>query len=217
MKDKATIILLLSAVLLYGCLDDDANPLSAREEQLIGLWRLDIAAVDDDDFEFSYEFERNKRVTHRIGGAFLEALRDRPELADVNFGELSNLDGGTVRLRGEWALAADTLDVVFDSIDVSVFGPVPFVGRRSLPVYSADLPEDGDYEITYACGITDTELTLAGESLTVGVPLDQAAEEQLPPEGLGPVGTEAIRMVGEFLLQIIRQEDLNQVTLTRAR
>ena len=217
MRIRAIFGLLLSAGLLLACLDDDVNPLSAGEEQLLGLWRLDVAAIDDEDFEFSYEFERNKRVSHRVGGAFLEALRDRPELSEVDFGELNNLDGGTIRLRGEWALAGDTLEVVFDTIDVSVFGPVPLLGRLSLPVYSADLPDDGDYEISYAYQVTDSELTLAGESLTVGAPLDQAAEEQLPPEGLGPVGAEAIRMMGEFLVQIIRDENLNQVTLARAR
>ena len=214
---KGAFGLLLSAALLLGCSDEEINPLSAREEQLVGLWRLDLAAVDDEDFEFTYEFERDKGVTNRVGGEFLKTLRERPELAEVDFKELENVDGGTVQLRGRWNLVGDTLDVVFESLDVTVFGSVPVLGRLSVPVYFANLPEDRDYEITYTCEITDDELTLEGQALTVGVPLDQAAESQLPAEGPGVVGMEAIRMMADFLLQVVRQENLNQATFSKVK
>ena len=208
---------LLLSTLLLGCSDEEINPLSAREEQLVGLWRLDLAPVDDEDFEFTYEFERNKRVTNRVGGEFLKTLRERPELAEVDFGELKNVDGGTAQLRGQWTLIGDTLEVVFENLDVTVFGSVPVLGQLSVPVYFMDLPEEQDYEITYTCEIADDELILDGQALTVGVPLDQAAESQLPAAGLGPVGLEAIRMMADVLLQVVRQENLNRVRFSKVK
>ena len=210
--------LLLGVALLGGCLEDESNPLSAREEQLVGLWRLDIpAAVDAEDFEFTYEFKRDKSAVNRIGGAFLEKLQEQPELAEVDFGELENVDGGTVELRGSWSLAGDRLEVVFETIDVVLFGRVPVLGRLSVPVYYDELPAEQDYEVVYTYQIDGDELTLKGQSLTVGVPLDEEAEGGLPAEGLSPAGEQAIEMMADFLLQVVRQENLDQVTFTRAR
>ena len=218
MIGKGITALLLGAVLLTGCLEDESNPLSAQEEQLVGLWRLDIPAeIDAEDLAFTYEFKRDKSAVNRIGGAFLKKLQEQPELADVDFGELENVDGGTVELRGRWALAGDRLEVVFETIDVVLFGRVPVLGRLSVPVYFAELPAEQDYEVVYTYQIDGDQLLLKGQSLTVGVPLDEGAEGGLPAGELDPAGAEAIEIMADFLLQTVRQEDLDQVTFTRAR
>jgi len=218
MIGKEVIALLLGVALLSGCLDDESNPLSAREEQLVGLWRLDVPAeIDPEDFEFTYEFKRDKSAVNRIGGAFLKKLQEQPELAEVDFGELENVDGGTVELRGSWSLAGDRLDVIFETLDVVLFGRVPVLGRLSVPVYYAELPAGGDYEVAYTYRVDGDVLTLKGESLTVGVPLDEAAEGGLPDGELGPAGAAAIETMADFLVRVVRQEELDQATFTRAR
>ena len=47
--------------------------------------------------------------------------------------------------------------------------------------------------------------------------VDEAAEGEQPAEELGPVGAQAIEMMADFLLQVVRQENLRQVAFTRAR
>ena len=218
MIGKGITALLLGVALLGGCLDEESNPLSAKEEQLVGLWRLDIpAGVDAEDLEFTYEFKRDKSAVNQIGGAFLKKLQEQPELAEVDFGELENVDGGSVELRGRWSLVGDRLEVVFETIDVVLFGKVPVLGRLSVPVYFAELPAEQEYEVAYTYEIDGDQLTLKGQALTVGVPLGEVAEGELPAEELGPAGAQAIRMMADFLLQVVRQENLHQVTFTRAR
>lgn len=215
---KSLLPLLLGIALLTGCTADEDNPLSAKEEQLVGLWRLDIpAAIDAEDFEFTYEFKRDKSAVNRIGGAFLKKLQEQPELAEVDFGELENVDGGAIELRGRWNLAGDRLDVLFETIDVVLFGRVPVLGRLSAPVYFAELPAEQDYEVAYTCEIDGGHLTLKGQSLTVGVPLDEAAADELPPADLSPAGARALAMVADFIRQTVRQENLNQATFSKAR
>lgn len=62
------------------------------------------------------------------------------ELGEVDFGELENVDGGNVKWTGEWKEigAGDSLEVVFETITVELFGRLPIIGKVTIPVYLAD-------------------------------------------------------------------------------
>ena len=204
---------MLTLFLIAGCGDDETNPLSSKEEQLIGSWRLDIEGVDDEDFGFTYSFARDKSVVNKMGGAFLKRLQ---EIEGIDIGRLKGVDGGTVNLRGRWAMEDDTLEVVFETLDVALFGSVLGV-QISVPVHQLQLPSDKDYRLSYTCSITGDELILRGKSLTVGVPLDQAVEAEVPEEDLGPIGKMGLELASDFLLDVIRQEHLDEAAFIRAR
>jgi hypothetical protein len=110
----------------------------------------------------------------------------------------------------------DTLEVVFETLDVALFGSVLGV-QISVPVHQLQLPSDKDYRLSYTCSITGDELILRGKSLTVGVPLDQAVEAELPEEDLGPIGKMGLELASDFLLDVIRQEHLDEAAFIRAR
>ncbi len=208
-----TLTAILALFLIAGCGDDETSPLSSKERQLIGSWRLDVQAVDEEDFEFAYSFARDKSVVNKMGGAFLKRLQ---EIEGIDTAELKGVDGGTINLRGRWTLEGDTLEVTFETLEVALFGSV--LGMRiSVPVHQLELPADEEYRLSYTCAIIGDELTLRGRSLTVGVPLDQAEKVELPEEDLGPIGKMGLELASDFLVDTIRQEQLDEATFIRAR
>ena len=58
-------IAVLSGLLALACSDDDADPLSAQERQLIGEWQLDLGNEDEADFAFTYRFDEDHTVRNR--------------------------------------------------------------------------------------------------------------------------------------------------------
>ncbi len=204
---------ILTLFLIAGCGGDETDPLSSKEEQLIGSWRLDVQAVDDEDFEFTYSFARDKSVVNKMGGAFLKRLQ---EIEGIDIGRLKGVDGGTVNLRGQWTVEGDTLEIVFETLDVALFGSVLGV-RISVPVHQLQLPLDEEYRLGYTCSIAGDELILRGRSLTVGVPLDQAVEAELPEEDLGPIGKMGLELASDFLVDVIGQEHLDEAAFIRVR
>lgn len=208
-----TFTAILALFLIAGCGDDETSPLSSKERQLIGSWRLDIQTVDDEDFEFTYSFAQDKSVVNKMGGAFLKRLQ---EIEEIDIGELKGVDGGFINLRGQWTLEGDTLKITFETLEVALFGSV--LGMRiSVPVHQLELPADEEYRLSYTCAITADELTLRGRSLTVGVPLDQTAKAELPEEDLGPIGKMGLELVSDFLVDVIRQEHLDEAAFIRVR
>jgi len=205
--------LLLGIVLLSGCGEDETNPLSAKEEQLIGSWRLDVPAVDDEDFEFTYAFGRDGSVTNRIGGAFLKRLQ---EVEGIDIEDLKGVDGGVVNLRGQWTLTGDTLDVVFETLDIALFGSVLGV-RLSVPVHQVELDESEEYSLSFVCSIAGDELTLKGKALTLGVPLGEAVEAEIPADDVGTIGRRAIELARDFLLEKIREDNLDEAVFVRVK
>jgi hypothetical protein len=204
---------ILTLLLIAGCGDDETNPLSSKEEQLIGSWRLDIEAVDDEDFGFTYSFARDKSVVNKMGGAFLKRLQ---EIEGIDIGRLKGVDGGTVNLRGRWTMEDDTLEVVFETLDVALFGSVLGV-QISVPVHQLQLPPDEEYRLSYTCSITGDELIVRGRSLTVGVPLGQAVEAELSEVDLGRIGKLGLELASDFLVDVIRQEHLDEAAFIRVR
>ena len=197
-----------------GCGDDTSDPLSSKERQLKGEWILPLAEVDQDDLQFSYRFDSGGAVRNRIGGAFLKSLRELDEAADVDLGELSNVDGGYVNWLGNWSVSADSLQLNFSSLTIELFGEVPIVGRVTIPVYQQDFDASEAPALLFTCELMTDQLTLRGESLTAGIPLDPDVPGSPTPE-LSPLGTAAITLVGDFLIDFIRQESLDEFLFAR--
>jgi len=203
-------LLLGLALSLTGCGDDDANPLSSAERDLIGTWGLDLGAVDDDDLAITYTFDADHRASHRLGGAFLRRLRDSELLQEADLGELTaidQIDGAFVAWDGTWAIQGDSLTVLFDQIAVAVFGDLPIIGRLSVPVHAQALEGEQRAEVVYAYQISDEQLTLRGEAASAGV-ATQAADEQTAQ--LDPLSRAALEAVTEALAEAYQQSDATE-------
>lgn len=209
-------IALLSGLLVLACSDDEANPLSARERQLIGEWRLDMGDVDEGDFAFTYRFDEDHTVRNRMGGGFLQHLRDLAQSEGVDMQELANaalVDGGRVTWLGTWSVAGDTLRVFFDELLVEVSGRLPLVGRTHVPVHASQLSESQETEIAFAYEVSGENLILRGESITAGVDLNGLSSEGAP--GLGGLGAQALSAAGEVILGAFQGSDLNTFTFLK--
>ena len=204
--------------LVMACSDDTSNPAATKEQRLIGKW--DLRAVKDlDEVEFSYTFNRDGIAINTVGGEFLTALRNIEELDEDVVAELEKLqgiDGGDLEWRGTWTARGDSLDIRFDSVAISLFGRIPLIGKISVPVYSQELEESEIVELGFRCTVlTPTELTLQGRSLTAGVTPDIGAVDPAHTQALGSVGEEGVRLVGERLLSLIRDNSLDEFEFTR--
>ena len=211
-------LLAITLGLVVACSDDTPNPAAAKEQRLIGKW--DLRAVKDlDDVEFSYTFSRDGTAINTVGGEILTALRNMEELDEDVVAELDKLqgiDGGDLEWRGTWTTRGDSLDIRFDSVAISLFGRIPVIGKLSVPVYSQELEESEVVELGFRCAVlTETELTLQGRSLTAGVTPDVGAVDPAHTQALGNVGEEGVRLVGERLLSLIRDNDLDEFEFTR--
>jgi hypothetical protein len=208
---------LLTILLLFsGCTTDD-SPLSAKAESLLGTWRLPLGEIPEDEFKFSYTFKKKGEVTNKIGGAFLQRLRDLAEAQEIDLGELNNLeqiDGANLNLSGTWTADGDTLCILFTQAEVELFGTLPIVGQVGVPVHREPLPAEENVDIRFTCILDGNELNLRGDALTVGISLGQGSEE-IQIEALGPLGNEALRLAREQWEEVIQQEELNEVTLIR--
>ena len=130
--------------------------------------------------------------------------------------KLQGIDGGDLEWRGTWTARGDSLDIRFDSVAISLFGRIPLIGKISVPVYSQELEESEIVELGFRCTVlTPTELTLQGRSLTAGVTPDIGAVDPAHTQALGSVGKEGVRLVGERLLSLIRDNSLDEFEFTR--
>ena len=201
------------AALLHGSCSDDDEPLSSKEQNLEGTWRLELADVDADEFEFSYSFRRGGTFSNRMGGSFLERLQELNEIEgiEIDTGQLDVIEGGFVDMRGTWSVVGDSLEISFSSLEVEVFGNVPIVGRITVPVHQQDLPPGSENRLNFTCSIDGDRLRLKGESLTLGVGLGEAGAEA----GLDSLATEALGLVNEFAQEQIRTSGRDEVLFLR--
>ena len=205
----------LLALACVGCSDDDANPLSAQEQQLIGTWRLDLGAVDDDDLAFTYTFRSDHTVRNRMGGAFLRRLRESEALESADLGRLTDadqIDGPTVTWAGTWSLAGDSLRVLFDELEVHVLGRLPLLGEVSVPVYLEQLGGDRQAEVTYAYQVSGERLVLRGAAASAGIASQTAGEQTA---GLDPLARAALEAASDALLETYQQSDANEFVYLR--
>lgn len=210
----------IALLLAVACSEDDPNPAAiTKAQRLIGQWNL--RAVEDlgeEDLEFSYTFARDGTATNTVGGAFLTALHDIDDLDEEIVAELEKLqgiDGGDLEWRGTWTSLGDSLDIRFDSLTISLFGRIPVLGKISVPVYSQALEEAEIVELGFRCSLTESELTLRGRSLTAGVTPNLGDVDQQHTDALGPVGEEAVRLAGDRLLSLVRDNDLDEFVFIR--
>ncbi len=209
----------VALLLAVACSEDDPNPATTKEQRLVDQW--DLRAVEDlgeEDLEFSYTFAGDGRAINTMGGEFLTALRDIDELDEEIVAELEKLqgiDGGDLEWRGTWTSLGDSLDIRFDSLTISLFGRIPVLGKISVPVYSQALEEAEIVELGFRCGLTESELTLRGRSLTAGVTPNLGDVDQQHTDALGPVGEEAVRLAGDRLLSLVRDNDLAEFVFIR--
>jgi hypothetical protein len=193
-----TFFVVASLALIAGCSDDTSDPLSPKQRDVIGSWQLDIAEVDEDLLEVSYRFDRDGGALNQVSGEFLKQLRGMDELGEVDFGELENVDGGNVKWTGEWKEigAGDSLEVVFETITVELFGRLPIIGKVTIPVYLADLADDV-VTMRFGCAVTAGELTLSGRSVAEAISLDGISENETA--ALGGPAQAAVGLVLETL------------------
>ena len=197
---------------ITGEFDDDLPPVG---HPLLGDWRLDIPGVATRTLDFTYAFRENGRFTNRIGGAFLAPLQDLDELQDIGVSGLDRFAGGLLALKGTWVTDTDSLRLQFDGLDVELIGSLPLVGDVSVEVADEDFQDRVEFGLGYTFSVSSDRLLLRGNALTLGVELDEAIGDPIPetpassiPEGLGPVGHEAVRLLGALL----REELGNQAT-----
>ena len=212
---SVTLVLMALAAALSGCSDDESNPLSPEEQQLIGTWQLDLGEVDAEDFAFTYRFSEDHTVRNRIGGAFLRRLRDQEALQEADLGQLSDLDeidGATVTWRGTWALEGDSLMVFFDRLQVDVIGRLPLIGDVSVPVHEEILTPQQQTEVAYTYQVTDSQLIMRGAAASAGV-VDDNAEAQTA--GLDPLAAQALQVASEALLEAYQDSEANEFVYLR--
>ena len=189
-------LVVVSLALVVGCSDDTSDPLSPKERDVIGSWQLEIADVDEDLLEVSYRFDRDGGALSQVSGAFLEQLRGMEELGEVDFGDLENVDGGTLKWTGKWTvIGADSLAVEFDQIAVELFGRLPIIGKVTVPVYDENLADDA-VNMRFGCVVNGSELRLSGRSPAQALSLDGIGESE---EALGGPGRAAVSLVLETL------------------
>ena len=185
---------------------------------LVGSWRLEIPGIADDSFEFLYTFEVGGVVINRIGGKFLKELQkleELQELADIDLSGLKQFDGGLLNLRGTWRAMGDTLELDFDRLDVELVGSLPLIGEVAVEVLEEDLGETAEFEIDYTYSVRGAELRLRGKSATLGVPLGDVTEVGEVIEEVSPVARETLRLAGDFLGEALREQGLDELTLSR--
>jgi len=210
-----TALTFLLVVAHSGCGDEDASPLSAQERQLLGTWRLDLGAVDRDDLSFTYTFRSDHTLSNRVGGAFLRRLRESEALRDADLGRLSSveqIDGAEVTWAGIWSVAGDSLEVLFDLLEVDVLGRLPVVGEVSVPVYLEALAADEQVELTYQYQVGGERLALRGAAASAGMAGDAGAEAVA---GLDPMARAALEAASEAVLEAYVQSDVNEFVYLR--
>lgn len=209
----------IALVFAGACSEDDPNPATTKEQRLIGQWNLRVVEdLGEEDLEFSYTFSRDGTAVNTVGGEFLTALRDLEEIDEEIVAELEKLqgiDGGDLEWRGTWTSLGDSLDIRFDAVTISLFGRIPVLGKVSVPVYSQELDDAEIVELGFRCSLTESELTLQGRSLTAGVTPDLGVVDQEHTEALGSVGEAAVRLAGDRLLALVRDNGLDEFVFTR--
>ena len=185
----------LILVLALGCSEETSDPLSAKERDIIGSWQLDLSDVDEEIVDVSYRFDRGGDAVNEISGEFLKQLQEMEELGDVDFGDLENIDGGTLTWTGGWSIApGDSLDVVFERITVELFGRLPIIGKRPIPVHDETLADP--IPMRFACAVTANRLTLTGRSPADAVTLDGSI---MDAGAVGDAGRVALNLVVDAL------------------
>ena len=110
---KLRAVLLLGVLSLSGCLSEETvdTPLSGKESSLEGQWRLELAEVEVEEFDFSYTFSRDGFFANRVGGAFLKRIEELNTIdgIDIDTEQLDALDGGFLVLHGTWPANRDRL------------------------------------------------------------------------------------------------------------
>jgi hypothetical protein len=161
---------------LGACGDDDTSPTASKSDMLVGTWYLQSTEGDSDVASLvsvSYLFESAGRVRQRVGGKFLQALREteaiRAALEGEDLSSTDRIDGANMNWVGDWTLAGDSLHVTFDLLIVEVFGDVPILGKVTVPVFDQILSPSEQMELNYTCDLSDGVLSLRGSSVAVGV------------------------------------------------
>ena len=175
-------VLLLSAVLaavLTACDGDDEAPTRTKADQILGTWYLEATEGDSDVASLvtvSYLFTTSGEVRQRIGGPFLQALRDlevvQEALAGEDLGAAEHIDGGNLNWTGTWTVAGDSLHLRFDRLVVEAYGDVPILGKVTVPIFEELVPPSRETEFGYRCELTDEALTLRGARVTAGLAAD---------------------------------------------
>jgi hypothetical protein len=210
---KLRAVLLLGVLSWSGCLSEAMvdTPLSGKESSLEGQWRLELAEVEVEEFDFSYTFSRDGSFTNRVGGAFLARIEELNTIdgIDIDTGQLDALDGGFLVLHGTWSADGDSLDIDLERMQIDVFGTVPIVGRLSVPVHEEPLM--GDNRIGYRCAVDGDRLSLNGDSLTLGIGLEETNG------GFDPLAVEVLRLTSDFALQHLSAGDEDEFSLFKVK
>jgi len=207
-------VALVAALSSAGCSNSgDETPLSSKEQSLLGSWRLELANVAAEEFEFTYAFRRNGSFSNKIGGAFLQRIEELNEIdgIDIDTSNLDAIDGGFVEFNGTWSADGDSLDLSFETLQIEVFGTVPIVGRLAVPVHQESLTGSGENQIFYSCRFASEQLLLNGESLTLGIGLNETAQAV----DLEPLAVETLGLVSGFVLDQISARDEDEFAMIR--
>lgn len=192
-------------------------PLFAKAGQLVGTWQLELPG--DESFEFTYTFAADGSFKNRIGGAFLQALRELDEFRELDLGRLDQFDGGFVEFSGIWRPSDGTLDLEYEQVKLELFASLPLLGNISLDVLREDLGAGAESAVSFDCAVDGNELLLRGDSLTLGVPLatetgDQIGDNPLFAD-LSSIARAALAQMSSALGQVISNNKLDQVVLVR--
>ena len=208
----AVLATMLSTV---GCLEsEDGTPTSSTEDPLLGTWRLDLAGVDTEEFAFTYAFRGNNSFANRIGGTFLQRLKDLNEIdgIDIDTGSLEAIDDGFVEYNGTWSVRGDNLELHFETMKIEVGGEVPIAKQRiAVTVHEEDLSSADENQLVYSYRFAKGQLLLNGKSLTLGIDLAETA----PAAGLDPLAVETLRLIGEFVRDQISAGDEDEFAMSR--
>ena len=215
MPEILLLAVLAATLSTVGCLESEDETLtSSTEDSLLGTWRLDLAEVDTEEFEFTYAFRGNNSFANRIGGTFLQQLKDLNEIdgIDIDTGRLEVIDDGFVEYNGTWSAQGDNLELHFETMKIEVGGEVPIAKQRiAVPVHEEDLTSAGENQVVYSYRFAKGQLLLNGESLTLGIDLAETA----PAAGLDPLAVETLRLIGEFVRDQISAGDEDEFAMSR--
>ena len=164
-----------------------------------------------EEFDFSYTFSRDGFFANRVGGAFLKRIEELNTIdgIDIDTEQLDALDGGFLVLHGTWSADGDRLDIDLERLQIDVFGTVPIVGRLSVPVHEEPLM--GDNRISYRCAVDGDRLSLNGDSLTLGIGLEETNG------GLDPLAVEVLRLTSDLALQQLSARDEDEFSLVKVK